>query len=240
VIETHGVQVRFDIDGAAQPLVVGDPARLLQAITTLIDHAARSTGQGGDIAVTARVTSGEVVIRVADTGRGIAPDRMPRLFEVCGEDTPPPGSGALNLGFTLVKRLIELHDGAMRAWSEGVGKGTTFEVRLPLAPQDVELPDVAAQDPEASCPDTLTEPTIRMQALDGGGQSTSLSSEDLAARTYPGDAIARRSPSPGAPRITRASSIWRIVRASSSNWYGFSSTRSSGPRASERARRSAL
>jgi hypothetical protein len=137
------------------------------------------------------VTAGEVVIRVADNGRGIAPDRMPRIFEVCSENTPPAGTSALNLGFTLVKRLIELHDGAVRAWSDGVGKGTTFEVRLPLAPQDVELPDLAAQDPEGSSPDPLTEPTMRMQALDENGEPTSLSSEDLAACTYPGDAVAR-------------------------------------------------
>ncbi|HSR95848.1 MAG TPA: response regulator [Kofleriaceae bacterium] len=192
VIETHGVQVRLDAEGEAPPLVVGDPARLLQAITTLIDHAARSTGQGGEVAITVRATSGEVVIRLVDTGRGIAPDRMPRLFEVCGENPPAPaGTSALNLGFTLVKRLIELHDGSVRAWSEGLGKGTTFEVRLSLAPQDVELPDLAAQDPEGSCPDPLTEPTMRMQALDANGDPAGLSSEDLVARTYPGDAIAR-------------------------------------------------
>jgi len=191
VIETHGLQVRLDAEFETPPLVVGDPARLLQAITTLIDHAARSTGHSGEIAITARVTSGEIVIRLVDTGRGIAPDRMPRLFEVCGENPPPAGTSALNLGFTLVKRLIELHDGMVRAWSEGLNKGTTFEVRLPLAPQDVELPDLAAQDPEASSPDPLTEPTMRMQALDANGEPVGLSSEDLVARTYPGNAAAR-------------------------------------------------
>jgi signal transduction histidine kinase len=190
VIETHGVQVRLDAECETPPMVVGDPTRLLQAVTTLIDHAARSTGHGGEIAITARATSGEVVIRLVDSGRGIAPDRMPRLFEVCGENPPPAGTSALNLGFTLVKRLVELHDGSVRAWSEGLNKGTTFEVRLPLAPQDVELPDLAAQDPEASC-DPLTEPTMRMQALDADGQPTALSSDDLVARTYPGNAVAR-------------------------------------------------
>jgi signal transduction histidine kinase len=195
VIDTRGLELRFDSDGAIPPLVVGDPARLLQAITTLIDHAARSTAEGGEIAVTARVTAGEVVVRVVDRGRGIAPDLVPRIFDMFGE-AAPCGSSALHLGFTLVKRLIELHDGAVRAWSDGVGKGTTFEVRLPLAPQDVELPDAyAGQDPEASSPDPLPGPTIRMSALDPAPElpepSAKLSPEELNARTHPGDLLPR-------------------------------------------------
>jgi signal transduction histidine kinase len=196
VLDARGLQVRFDADGATPPLVVGDPARLLQALTTLIDHAARSSAAGGELAVTACVTAGDVVVRVIDSGRGIAPDLVPRIFDMFGE-TAPCGTSALNLGFTLVKRLIELHDGATRAWSDGVGKGTTFEVRLPLAPQDVELPEAfAAQDPEASSPDPLTEPTMRMAALDSAPESPSdpgakLSAEDLAARTHPGDPLPR-------------------------------------------------
>jgi signal transduction histidine kinase len=190
VIDTRGLQVRFDADDATPPLVVGDPARLLQAITTLIDHAARGTSEGGDLAVTSRVTGGDVVVRVTDSGRGIAPELVPRIFDMFGE-TAPCGTSALNLGFTLVKRLVELHDGSTRAWSDGVGKGTTFEVRLPLAPQDVELPDAfATQDPEASSPDPLAEPTMRMPALEPTLEpSPVLSPEELAASTHPGNAL---------------------------------------------------
>jgi signal transduction histidine kinase len=170
VIEGHALRVRFDADSAITPLVVGDPARLLQAVTTLIDHAARSSIEGGEIAITARVASGDVVVRIVDAGRGIAPQLLPRIFEMSGDAAPHAAGalGALNLGLTLVKRLIELHEGAIQVFSEGVGKGTTFELRLPLAPQDVELPDVAAQDPEATAPgnDPLTEPTMRMPALE--------------------------------------------------------------------------
>jgi NhaP-type Na+/H+ and K+/H+ antiporter len=82
---------------------------------------------------------------------------------------------ARRLGLPLVKRLIELHDGTIRASSRGIGQGATFEVRLPLAPQDVELPSLepcatpdswAAQDVKPSAPDRRTEPTHRMQALE--------------------------------------------------------------------------
>jgi two-component system, sensor histidine kinase len=166
VIDGHGLRVRFDADDAVAPLVVGDRTRLLQALTTLVDHAARSSIEGGEIAITSVVASGDVVVRVVDAGRGIAPDLVPRLFDMAGE-AAPHSAGALNLGLTLVKRLIELHDGAITVASAGAGKGTRFELRLPLAPQDVELPDMAAQDPEATSPgDPLTEPTMRMEALE--------------------------------------------------------------------------
>jgi signal transduction histidine kinase len=133
-------------------------------VTTVIDHAARSSIEGGELAITARVASGDVVVRVVDAGRGIAPQLLPRIFEMAG-DVVPFGAGALNLGLTLVKRLIELHDDAIGVTSEGLDKGTTFEIQLPLTPQDVELPDVSAQDPEATSPGDTTEPTMRMPAL---------------------------------------------------------------------------
>lgn len=168
LIESHALRVWFEGDSSA-PVVVGDPARLRQAITALIDHAARSTAVGGEIALTARNSASEVVVRIVDTGRGIAPDVVPKIFDMFAGEAASSNSGALTLGLTLVKRLIELHDGAIRAWSDGVGKGTTFEIRLPLAPQDVELPDapdaLSAQDAEASPPD-LTQTTQRMPALE--------------------------------------------------------------------------
>src|SRR6185436_7129585 len=163
VIDGHALRVRFEADEAVALLVVGDRTRLLQAVTTVIDHAARQSIEGGELAITARVASGDVVVRVVDAGRGIAPQLLPRIFEMAG-DAVPFGAGALNLGLTLVKRLIELHDGAIGVTSEGLGKGTTFEIRLPLAPQDVEIPDLP-QDPEATSPGDSTEPTMRMPAL---------------------------------------------------------------------------
>jgi signal transduction histidine kinase len=163
VIDGHALRVRFEADEAVALLVVGDRTRLLQAVTTVIDHAERQSIEGGELAITARVASGDVVVRVVDAGRGIAPQLLPRIFEMAG-DAVPFGAGALNLGLTLVKRLIELHDGAIGVTSEGLGKGTTFEIRLPLAPQDVEIPDLP-QDPEATSPGDSTEPTMRMPAL---------------------------------------------------------------------------
>jgi signal transduction histidine kinase len=170
IIEARKLATRFDADAGIAPLVTGDPVRLLQAVITLIDHAAQSTPEGGAICVTVRVTSGDAVVRVTHAGRGFAPELLPRMFEMSVGDGAPPGS--LNLGLTLVKRLIERQDGTVRATSDGIGKGTSFEVRLPLAPQDVELSSIdpgtidpyALQDTEQTL-DPFAEPTMRMAAV---------------------------------------------------------------------------
>jgi signal transduction histidine kinase len=139
VIAARKLSTRFDADASVAPLVMGDPVRLLQALTTLIDHAARSTPERGEIVVTSRVAASDVVVSVIDSGRGIAHELLPRLFDLLDGRDVAHGRGGLSLGLTLVKRLIELHDGTIRASSDGIGKGTTFEIRLPLAPQEVEL-----------------------------------------------------------------------------------------------------
>jgi len=184
ILETRKLAVRFDANTSVTPLVMGDPIRLLQALATLIDHAARSTAEDGQIVVASHVTAGDVVVRVTDTGRGIARELLPRIFDMFGGDGTSHDGGGLSVGLALAKRLVELHDGALRASSDGLDKGTTFEVRLPLAPQDVELssldsltphdPDgesaaldpFAPEDVDLLSADLLTQPTMRMTALD--------------------------------------------------------------------------
>lgn len=172
VIETRKLCARFQAETSVLPLVMGDPFRLLQAVTTLIDHAAQSTAEGGEIIVTVEVAAGDVVVRVVEPGRGVAPERLPRMFKLCVGEAMH--GGGLNLGLTLVKRLVELQDGSIRAESDGVGKGTTFEIRLALAPQDVELSSLdpyALQDPEQTAP--LSEATNRMPAVDSSAELSS-------------------------------------------------------------------
>jgi signal transduction histidine kinase len=168
LIEARRLAVELDADTSVPLLVMGDPVRLLQALTTLIDHAARSTADGGEIVVTARIKAGDVVVWISDTGRGIAPELLPKIFDMFVGDGAAHGGGGLGLGLPLVKRLIELHDGTIRASSRGAGHGATFEVRLPLAPQDVELPTdlFATQDIEPSGQDNRGETTQRMPAID--------------------------------------------------------------------------
>jgi signal transduction histidine kinase len=146
VIETRQLRVQFDADVSIAPLVMGDRGRLLQALTTLIAHAALSTPACGQIAVASRVGTVDVVVSVADTGHGIARELLPKIFDIFDGDGTLGGEHSL--GLTLVKRLIELHDGTIRASSDGIGKGTTFEIRLPLAPQDVELSSLEPPAPD--------------------------------------------------------------------------------------------
>jgi signal transduction histidine kinase len=173
-VDARRLGVQLNADTSVPPLVLGDPVRLLQALTTLIDHAARSTADGGEIVITARVKGGDVVVWIADTGRGIAPELLPRIFQMFAGEGASYGGGGLILGLPLVKRLIELHDGTICASSRGTGRGATFEVRLPLAPQDVDVPSLepcaapdpyASQDVELSALDRRTEPTHRMTVV---------------------------------------------------------------------------
>jgi CheY-like chemotaxis protein len=113
-----------------------DPTRLAQVVSNMLNNAAKYTDHGGHIAVAVERRGAEVLIRVRDDGIGIPKDALSRIFEMF---TQLPGSversqGGLGIGLTLVRRLVELHGGAVEALSEGAGRGSEFVVRLPLAP----------------------------------------------------------------------------------------------------------
>jgi signal transduction histidine kinase len=141
MVKARKLTVRLDADPATALMVLGDPVRLLQAITAVVDHAVRSTAEGGELVIASRALAGEAVIRVAYPGRGFGPAVLSRIFDMCvteGDDQAG-NAGRLRLGFALAKRLLELHDGSIRASSDGAARGATFEIRLPLPPQDVDL-----------------------------------------------------------------------------------------------------
>ncbi|HSQ67581.1 MAG TPA: PAS domain S-box protein [Polyangiaceae bacterium] len=132
---------------AGEPLVVdGDAARLTQVLGNLLSNAVKFTPAGGRTTVeVARDPSADrAVVRVSDTGAGIAPEMIGRLFQpfAQADRTLARSMGGLGLGLTLVKGLVELHGGDVRACSEGVDRGAMFEVRLPLAPAAERLPGV--------------------------------------------------------------------------------------------------
>ncbi len=110
-----------------------DETRFEQIVNNLIGNALRFTPAAGTIAVTLRGEGGEAVLRVRDTGVGIAPEMLPRVFDLFaqGERGPDRGAGGLGLGLTLVRRITELHGGSVEAASPGAGHGSTFTVRLP-------------------------------------------------------------------------------------------------------------
>ncbi len=124
------------VDVPSDPLVVdADPARLAQVIANLLTNAAKYTGRGGSIALTARREGGAAVVSVKDTGVGLPPDMLTKVFDMFTQvDTSLERSqGGLGIGLTLVKRLTEMHGGTVAAFSAGAGRGSEFVVRLPVA-----------------------------------------------------------------------------------------------------------
>jgi CheY-like chemotaxis protein len=146
----EAVGVSHDVEMPEAPLwVQGDPTRLRQALGNLLQNAAKFTPTGGQVAVRAAVASGgsRVQVSVADTGIGIPPELVPRLFDpfVQADRSLDRTQGGLGLGLALVKGIIGLHGGRVHAHSEGIGRGATFSFELPL-----QLPPGESDPPVAS------------------------------------------------------------------------------------------
>jgi len=116
----------------ASAMVAGDPTRLEQVVRNLLDNAIKYTPDGGRIDIAVTSAAGRVQLRVTDTGIGIPPELLPRIFERFVQGAPAGSPGGFGLGLSLVKRLVEAHGGAVSAGSAGPGRGSEFEVCLPL------------------------------------------------------------------------------------------------------------
>ena len=114
--------------------VCGDRTRLVQVAANLLNNAAKYTPDGGVLHVTLARQDGMAVLQVRDNGIGIGADLLPVVFDLFtqAERTPDRAQGGLGLGLALVKKLVELHGGAVEVSSAGQGQGSTFTVRLPL------------------------------------------------------------------------------------------------------------
>lgn len=120
-----------------------DPMRLAQVFSNLLSNAAKYTERDGHIWLTAALEGREIVVRVRDSGVGIPPETMPRLFELFfqADSSLERSHSGLGIGLSLARRLIELHGGSIEARSEGIGRGSEFIVRLTnLAETPVPLP----------------------------------------------------------------------------------------------------
>ncbi|MEX3952941.1 response regulator [Paraburkholderia sp. EG287B] len=115
--------------------VTGDAIRVAQIISNLLSNAAKYTAEGGQIALRLEADVYEILIRVRDNGIGIAPDELPYVFELFmqSREAVKRADGGLGIGLALVRELAELHGGSVSAHSDGLGHGSEFVVRLPLA-----------------------------------------------------------------------------------------------------------
>ncbi len=161
-IVAHSVETaRPLIDARGQTLLVSQPAapvwlsadfaRLSQVVANLLNNASKYTGEGGRIELAATADEGEATIVVRDNGAGIEPQLLPKVFDlfVQGDRSLDRGQGGLGIGLTLVKRLVELHQGRVEVSSEGPGRGSTFSVTLPCI-SAVETPQQRAAHPVSS------------------------------------------------------------------------------------------
>lgn len=131
---------RFSVTTGRPLRVRGDLARLVQCVANLLTNAAKYTDPHGRIHLTVSETRGEdggpgmATIAVMDDGMGIPPELQVTMFDlfVQGDRTLDRSQGGLGIGLSLVKRLIEMHGGSVSAFSEGLGRGARFELRLPL------------------------------------------------------------------------------------------------------------
>jgi signal transduction histidine kinase len=142
------------LPGAREHHVTGDPARLQQVFWNLLKNAIKFTAEGGRVTIKTRnPASGALEIRVEDTGVGISPAVMERIFNAFdqGELKGRHRFGGLGLGLSISKAIIDAHDGELRAFSDGPGKGATFTIGLKTTVPAARRPENGPATPRA-CP----------------------------------------------------------------------------------------
>ncbi|MGE0159725.1 MAG: response regulator [Gemmatimonadales bacterium] len=147
-LEAHGHSVTVDLP-AGQAFLDADPVRLSQIVANLLDNAAKYTDPKGRVHLGAQVVGSSVQITVEDNGVGIDPAVLPTVFDLFVQAEHPGEQvrSGLGIGLTLVRRLVELHDGTVEATSEGPGRGSRFTVRLPLPDAHPSTTHAAAAEP---------------------------------------------------------------------------------------------
>ncbi len=132
--DAKGIRLHCVLDPLANP-VSGDPNRLQQVVSNLLSNAIKFTPRGGKVEVLLERVNSHLEVTVTDTGQGILPEFLPHIFDRFrqADASTTRNYGGLGLGLSIVKQLVELHGGTVRAKSAGEGAGATFTVMLPLA-----------------------------------------------------------------------------------------------------------
>jgi PAS domain S-box-containing protein len=118
--------------------VVGDPGRLQQVVWNLLANAIKFTPSRGRVDLRLERAGTHTRLTVRDTGQGISPELLPHIFDRFRQDERAPRHGGLGLGLAIVRNIVDLHEGTVRAQSDGEGRGATFVVELPLPGDDVQ------------------------------------------------------------------------------------------------------
>ena len=159
------IELTLSADPSFGEVINGDPARLQQAIGNILTNAIKFTPAGGRVDVSVERVGSAVDIKVVDTGRGISADFLPQVFERYRQASRVMSrQQGLGLGLAIVRQLVELHGGTVRAASEGEGRGSTFIIRLPILVADPAERWSALERRSAT---SLNSPQPRAQRLDG-------------------------------------------------------------------------
>ena len=160
--EAKGIHLQAIVDPRAGP-ISGDADRLQQVFWNLLNNAIKFTPKDGQIRVLLERVKSHIEVSVMDTGEGIAPEFMPYVFDRFqqGDASTTRRHGGLGLGLAIVKELVELHGGTVRVKSDGIGKGTTFLVHLPLLAVYSE-PDTESRHPQTALRENRPLPDVSL------------------------------------------------------------------------------
>ncbi|WP_141734694.1 response regulator [Oligoflexus tunisiensis] len=159
-------QIQIHTEFAAERVVVsGDQARLQQVFWNLLSNAVKFTERGGSVHVKLAAIGSNVAVSVTDSGMGIAPNFLPHVFERFRQENASTTKthGGLGLGLAICKHLVELHGGMIEVESEGLGRGATFTVRLPMA---LDLPLVQTPVPTLHTGEDVLSQVQSLRRLD--------------------------------------------------------------------------
>lgn len=175
---------RFSVD-LSPGWVDGDPTRLEQITSNLLDNALKYTPSGGNIDIHLAQEGEDVVLSVRDTGVGIPAELLPQVFDVFvqGAISIDRSQGGLGIGLSLVRRLVELHGGSVSAHSDGSGHGSTFTIRLPRTE-----PATAQQAPQTTHGDNSGKPSVLL--IEDNEDGREMMATMLAAHGFPVDQAA--------------------------------------------------
>ena len=178
-IEERRHMLRVDVPRGLP--VNGDAARLAQVAANLLTNAAKYTDPGGTIVVAAEEDGPDVVLTVTDSGRGIDPDMLPRIFDLFSQERQEiaRSEGGLGLGLAIVQSLVDAHGGTVEARSDGKGRGAEFVVRLPRAAEGVA--DAALQRDGSAVAGPSPRPGRRILVVDDNPDAAQLLADSLQA-----------------------------------------------------------
>jgi PAS domain S-box-containing protein len=159
-VEARAHRIAVEVEDPPRLSVQGDRTRMVQVLSNLLINAAKYTDPGGQITVSGRRDGSLVVLAVTDSGIGIAPEALPTIWNMFSQvrDSLGNAQGGLGIGLSLVKKLVELHGGSVAAESAGLGRGSSFTIRLPQSTD--ERPAIAS--PQA---DRIEPPAIGRRVL---------------------------------------------------------------------------